>query len=125
MQLCKKQKNVQWIAGFLLAALAVSTTGAPVIVTEDDLLTDIPMVTSVTHMDQTLLQAPASVTIIDRETIQASTAVALIDFFPSKCCVNRFTTIFGCPDSGETRCRHAPPVCGCLSCASGVLRFRG
>ena len=58
MQLCKKQKNVQWIAGFLLAALAVSTTGAPVIVTEDDLLTDIPMVTSVTHMDQTLLQAP-------------------------------------------------------------------
>jgi len=81
MQLCKKQKNVQWIAGFLLAALAVSTTGAPVIVTEDDLLTDIPMVTSVTHMDQTLLQAPASVTIIDRETIQASTAVALIDLF--------------------------------------------
>lgn len=65
----------------MVAALAVSTTGAPVIVTEDDLLTDIPMVTSVTHMDQTLLQAPASVTIIDRETIQASTAVALIDLF--------------------------------------------
>ncbi len=49
--------------------------------TEDDLLVEIPIVSSVTHMEQTLPQAPASVTIIDRQTIEASTAVDITDLF--------------------------------------------
>lgn len=49
--------------------------------TEDDLLVSIPIVNSVTHMQQTLAQTPASVTIIDRQTIQASTAVDITDLF--------------------------------------------
>ena len=49
--------------------------------TEDDLLVEIPIVSSVTHMEQTLPQTPASITIIDRQTIQASTAVDINDLF--------------------------------------------
>ena len=49
--------------------------------TEEDFLVEIPLVSGPTHMDQTLAQTPASVTIIDRQTIQASTAVGLIDLF--------------------------------------------
>ena len=58
--------------------LAIAETA---MVTEEDLLVEIPLVSSVTHMQQTLPQAPASVTIIDRQTIQASTAVDITDLF--------------------------------------------
>ena len=51
------------------------------VLTEDDLLVEIPMVQSPTHMTQTLAQTPASVTILDRQTIQASAAVGVIDLF--------------------------------------------
>ena len=51
------------------------------VLTEEDFLVEIPLVSGPTHMDQTLAQTPASVTIIDRQTIQASTAVGLIDLF--------------------------------------------
>ena len=50
-------------------------------VTEDDLLADIHLVSSVTHMNQTLDQTPAAVTIIDRRTIKASAAVDVLDLF--------------------------------------------
>ena len=48
---------------FPVALLMPVLTAA--MVTEDDLLGDIQMVHSVTHMDQTLPETPASVTIID------------------------------------------------------------
>ena len=48
-------------------------------VTEGDLLVDIQRVNSVTHMDQTLPETPASVTIIDRRMIDASPAVDVVD----------------------------------------------
>ena len=51
------------------------------VLTEDDLLIEIPMVQGPTHMTQTLAQTPASVTILDRQTIQASAAVGVIDLF--------------------------------------------
>ena len=51
------------------------------VLTEDDLLVEIPMVQGPTHMTQTLAQTPASVTILDRQTIQASAAVGVIDLF--------------------------------------------
>lgn len=65
------------------AVIASPAIGASDIdmLTEDDLLVEIPIVSSVTHMEQTLPQAPASVTIIDRQTIQASTAVDITDLF--------------------------------------------
>ena len=68
----------------VLISLSVPTSIASAeisILTEDDLLVEIPMVSSVTHMQQTLPQTPASVTIIDRQTIQASTAVDITDLF--------------------------------------------
>lgn len=64
----------------VLAAPAMASSEVDML-TEDDLLVEIPIVSSVTHMEQTLLQAPASVTIIDRQTIQASTAVDITDLF--------------------------------------------
>ena len=54
-------------------------SAAQAMVTEDDLLGDIQMVHSVTHMDQTLPETPASVTIIDRRMIDASPALDVVD----------------------------------------------
>ena len=77
--------------GFLLAALAIVAVHTfadeaaadldQFVLTEDDFLVEIPLVSGPTHMDQTLAQTPASVTIIDRQTIQASAAVGVIDLF--------------------------------------------
>ena len=63
------------------AAVSGITLAETAILTEEDLLVEIPMVSSVTHMQQTLPQTPASVTILDRETIQASTSVDITDLF--------------------------------------------
>ena len=62
------------------AALVISAAAlGDSMVTEGDLLADIQRVNSVTHMDQTLPEAPASVTIIDRRMIDASPAVDVVD----------------------------------------------
>ena len=58
-----------------------SSISSPAVLTETDILVDIPIVQVATHMDQTLAQTPASVTIIDRQTIQASAALGVIDLF--------------------------------------------
>jgi iron complex outermembrane receptor protein len=66
----------------LLLVFAIPTSGfADTVVTEDDLLADIHLVSSVTHMNQALSQTPAAVTIIDRRTIDASAAVDVLDLF--------------------------------------------
>ena len=63
-----------------LAALVISATAlSDSMITEGDLLADIQRVNSVTHMDQTLPEAPTSVTIIDRRMIDASPAVDVVD----------------------------------------------
>jgi len=69
-----------FIASPVIAAPAMAASEIDML-TEDDLLVEIPIVSSVTHMEQTLPQTPASVTIIDRQTIQASTAVDITDLF--------------------------------------------
>ena len=62
------------------AALVISAAAlGDSMVTEGDLLADIQRVNSVTHMDQTLPEAPASVTIIDRRMIDASPAMDVVD----------------------------------------------
>ena len=58
-----------------------SSTSNSAIITETDILVDIPIFRGPTHMNQTLAQTPASVTIIDRQTIEASTALNVIDLF--------------------------------------------
>lgn len=68
------------VAAFVAAFFVLMPVMAAV-VTEDDLLTDIHMVSSVTHMNQTLDKTPAAVTIIDRRTIEASAAVDVLDLF--------------------------------------------
>lgn len=74
------QKYRLLLASLLITLPAMAASEIDML-TEDDLLVDIPIVSSVTHMEQTLPQAPASVTIIDRQTIQASTAVDITDLF--------------------------------------------
>ncbi len=49
--------------------------------TEQDLLSDIPMVTSVTGLKQSTAETPASITVIDRQMIRTSGAVELADVF--------------------------------------------
>jgi iron complex outermembrane receptor protein len=74
------RKNQLILTSLLIAAPAMAVSEIDML-TEDDLLVEIPVVSSVTHMEQTLPQTPASVTIIDRQTIQASTAVDITDLF--------------------------------------------
>jgi iron complex outermembrane receptor protein len=74
-----RKKNLA-LASLVIAVPAMAA-GEIDMLTEDDLLVEIPIVSSVTHMEQTLPQTPASVTIIDRQTIQASTAVDINDLF--------------------------------------------
>lgn len=71
-----KAKAVLFFSTSFALVPAVAT-----VVTEDDLFTDIHMVSSVTHMNQTLDKTPAAVTIIDRRTIEASAAVEVLDLF--------------------------------------------
>ena len=51
---------------FCLSYFMLTAVSADV-VTEDDLLADMHLVSSVTHMNQTLDKTPAAVTIIDRQ----------------------------------------------------------
>ena len=79
-----RKYRLTFAALFIVAPIVTASAMASSdidMLTEDDLLVEIPIVSSVTHMEQTLLQAPASVTIIDRQTIQASTAVDITDLF--------------------------------------------
>jgi len=50
-------------------------------ITEDDFFGELHLVSSVTHMQQTVEKTPAAVTIIDRRTIEASAAVDVPDLF--------------------------------------------
>jgi len=74
------RRNSLVLASLFITASAMAASEIDML-TEDDLLVEIPIVSSVTHMEQTLPQTPASVTIIDRQTIQASTAVDITDLF--------------------------------------------
>ena len=76
----KHRSKLLLLVVVMVPALSVSSAlASDVMVTEDDLFADIQMVHSVTHMDQTLPETPASVTIIDRRMIDASPAVDVID----------------------------------------------
>ncbi|TNF05052.1 MAG: hypothetical protein EP323_06220, partial [Gammaproteobacteria bacterium] len=66
-------------AGLLFSPALFSYEGA--FITEDDLLGELPSVTSVSRMVQPLSKVPASVTIIDRQMIKASGALTWVDVF--------------------------------------------
>lgn len=63
----------------LYSPLLLSNEGG--FMTEEDLLGDLPAVSSVSRMVQPLSQVPASVTIIDRQMIKASGALTWVDVF--------------------------------------------
>jgi iron complex outermembrane receptor protein len=65
----------------LLVFLALSELTAAELPTEEDVLADIPLVSSVTRLAQRPEDTPASVTVIDREMIRASGAINLPDLF--------------------------------------------
>ena len=76
----KHRSKLLLLVVVMVPALSVSSAlASDVMVTEDDLFADIQMVHSVTHMDQTLPETPASVTIIDRRMIDASPALDVVD----------------------------------------------
>ena len=68
------------IIGSLLCISELSLAIEPLI-TEDDVFGELHLVSSVTHMQQTVEKTPAAVTIIDRRTIEASAAVDVPDLF--------------------------------------------
>lgn len=73
-------------ASAALSFPVIALMGSPVALasdftTEQDLLIAIPTVSGVTHLEQKLVDAPASVTILDRRTIEASTATSVTDLF--------------------------------------------
>ena len=68
------------IIGSILCISELSLAIEPLI-TEDDVFGELHLVSSVTHMQQTVEKTPAAVTIIDRRTIEASAAVDVPDLF--------------------------------------------
>ena len=68
------------VIGSLLCINELSLAVEPLI-TEDDVFGELHLVSSVTHMQQTVEKTPAAVTIIDRRTIEASAAVDVPDLF--------------------------------------------
>ena len=73
-------KNITIIIWSVLCINELSFAVAPPI-TEDDVFGELHLVSSVTHMQQTVEKTPAAVTIIDRRTIEASAAVDVPDLF--------------------------------------------
>jgi iron complex outermembrane receptor protein len=73
------------VPALALALVAGSCTAAPgsadTMVTEQDLLGDIPVVLSVTRLAQPASRAPGTVTVIDRQMIDASGARTIPDLF--------------------------------------------
>lgn len=73
-----------WLACLVCALLAGRTSPfarAQDLVSEDDILGDMPVVLSVTRLAQPAAEAPATVTIIDREMIDASGARTIPEVF--------------------------------------------
>lgn len=64
---------------FLCSTLSVSF--ADDYLTEEDLFSDLPVVTGASHFPQQIANAPTSVTIIDRDMIEASGALEVVDLF--------------------------------------------
>ncbi len=71
------------VLALVALALPISTIAEPSdsVITEVDLLSDLPIVTSASRMAQPLNNAPSSITIIDREMIQKSGAQTWVDLF--------------------------------------------
>jgi iron complex outermembrane receptor protein len=73
------------LLSILLPALCLAESSIPQgeydFLTEQDLLSDMPVVSSVTGLDQSTADTPASITIIDRQMIRTSGAVELADVF--------------------------------------------
>lgn len=74
---------IRKIVALIALVLCISelSYAAGSMITEDDVFGELHLVSSVTHMQQTLEKVPAAVTIIDRRTIEASAAVDVIDLF--------------------------------------------
>ena len=68
------------VTGLLFSQLVLSQPQSAFI-TEEDMLGELPSVSSVARMVQPLNQVPASVTIIDQQLIKASGAMTWVDVF--------------------------------------------
>lgn len=65
----------------LISALPLHSIAEDPMLTEDDVFSDIPMVSGASHFPQKISEAPTSVSIIDRQMIDASAAVEIVDLF--------------------------------------------
>lgn len=74
----------RWLALLILTALVLTSSyqaSAESYLSEEDLLGDIPMISSASHFPQKRSDAPVSVTIIDQQLIRASGALNVPDLF--------------------------------------------
>ena len=65
----------------ILGGLALSVTSQAEIFTEEDVFSDVPMVTGPSHFPQKISDTPTAVSIIDRQMIDASGALEIVDLF--------------------------------------------
>ncbi|ARN74795.1 TonB-dependent receptor plug domain-containing protein [Oceanicoccus sagamiensis] len=77
----KKSISLNSVLVALMLTLPVNGSAKSAAVTEDDMFSDIPLVTGASHFPQTIAEAPTSVSIIDRQMIDASAAVEIVDLF--------------------------------------------
>ena len=69
------------VIGFIISIFLAIPVSAQDILTEQEMLGEIPMVISASRLAQPITEAPAAITIIDQEMIEASGARNLVDVF--------------------------------------------
>jgi iron complex outermembrane recepter protein len=69
------------MAGFIVVIVLAVPAGAQEMITEQEMLGEIPLVISASRLAQPITEAPAAITIIDQEMIEASGARNLVDVF--------------------------------------------
>ncbi|GMR17815.1 MAG: TonB-dependent receptor [Gammaproteobacteria bacterium] len=69
------------MTGFIVAIVLAVPAGAQEMITEQEMLGEIPLVISASRLAQPITEAPAAITIIDQEMIEASGARNLVDVF--------------------------------------------
>ena len=80
--LLRVQQGLQAMLVSFLGVLSVNAAGqAGLLATEDDYFSEIPLVSSATRLNQSLLDTPSSITIIDRAMIEASGFTQVADLF--------------------------------------------
>jgi iron complex outermembrane receptor protein len=74
-------KTIPLVIALGISHLSLASHQTEAFFTEEDMLGELPMVSSASRMDQTMNRVPASVSIIDRDMIVASGAITWVDVF--------------------------------------------